>query len=230
MKAIIVFCMLLIAMPVFAGTWHDDFEDGNFDGWTSTQGNLPVTEKGELVFAQGDACHFATGKEEWSDYTVQADVMIAKNIGCAYPQAGISARSKYPQSTNWYEFLFVWIPQTVLMVNHVSAGFVDNPKTMPPFNVEMGRWYHFKMVLERENVKTYLDDNIILEFNDSSEMSGRIELISWGLETHFDNIIITGANIPDGGSWDKTKHLQDKLNVDTKGKITTTWGEVRRTK
>ena len=74
------------------------------------------------------------------------------------------------------------------------------------------------MVLEKEHIKTYLDDNLILEFDDSSEKSGNINLISWGLETHFDNVIITGADIPDGGSL---------KSVDAKRKLTTTWSNIK---
>ena len=34
MKVTLILCVFLIAIPVWAGTFRDNFDDGNYDGWT----------------------------------------------------------------------------------------------------------------------------------------------------------------------------------------------------
>jgi len=206
----------------FAGTWRDNFEDGNLEGWEAAVGNLPVIENGELVFAQGsDICHFVTGEIQWSDYTVQADVKVIKMLGANVPQVGIAARSHLPENWGWYEFLFGWPAGNAnLVVNHVAVNGNESLKTMIPFDVKMNLWYNFKMVLKKDHIEAYLDDKLIIQFDDQAESSGKVDLIVWGLETHFDNVVITGPGISDGGS---------SFDVTTQNKLATIWGWIRST-
>ena len=47
MRIISTFCILLMALPAWAGVWRDNFEDGNLDGWEGVQilNNGEVEEK-----------------------------------------------------------------------------------------------------------------------------------------------------------------------------------------
>jgi hypothetical protein len=93
-------------------------------------------------------------------------------------------------------------------------------KTMIPFDVKMNLWYNFKMVLKKDHIEAYLDDKLIMQFDDQAESSGKVDLIVWGLETHFDNVVITGPSISDGGS---------SFDVTTQNKLATIWGWIRST-
>ena len=75
----IMYCM--VVSFAFAGTFSDDFEDGDLAGWNiEGEGNWKnwKVENGELLTSNQSFTLFSTGEAGWSDYTVQADVMIVK--------------------------------------------------------------------------------------------------------------------------------------------------------
>lgn len=223
---LVIYCMVISF--AFAGTWRDDFEDGDFEGWEVWWGNWKV-ENGELIFTEGeDICGLYTGEEWWSDYTVQADIMVVKMLTppIQWPYVGIAARYHLPERPGYYDLIFLWSGGTTkLMVDHVDANWGDNVVTSFPFPVEEGRWYTFKMILEKEHIEAYLDDKLIARFDDKGESSGKVALDVGGIEARFDNIVITGPDIPDGGSWDESKHERP---VNLQDKLATIWGSIKR--
>lgn len=220
MKIIVVLFMLMIAMPVCAGTFRNDFSNGNLDGWILVTGNMPIVENGELVFSNvGDICHIVMGEKSWSDYTVQADIMLIKLVGAVIPQVGLGVRTKLPEKWGWYEFLIAFQGSWKIVVNHVFENGAESMQAMLDFNMDMNRWYNFKMILRKEHIEAYLDDKLIKEFDDNTEISGRADLIVWGIETHIDNLVVTGPDIPDGGS---------SFSVDSRYSLASTWGDIKR--
>ena len=88
--------ILLIALPVCAGTFVDDFEDGNIAGWSAV-GEWSV-ESGELVGENMEPAYDSGaiffGELTWSNYTIEADVKLIRSSGdpCA---AGIFVRAQH---------------------------------------------------------------------------------------------------------------------------------------
>ena len=68
----------------------------------------------------------------------------------------------------------------MVVIDSVDANLGDNVAKSDPFPIEEGRWYNFKMVLEKERIEAYLDDELIVEFDDKSETSGKIALAGYG--------------------------------------------------
>lgn len=215
---VIIVCFLLSS--AYAGTWCDDFEDGDIDGWKPFGGTWEV-ENGELVFKGGGFSQLYVGEENWSNYTMQADIMVKKLLaGAKGYQVGIAARYCRPQPRGWYEHIFLWIEgNTHVLTNFTNAQGTDDPKLIMPFNLEEERWYKFKIKAEKEHIETYLDDKLMAKFDDVRADSGTAALSANGVVAHFDNIIITGPQIPDNGGANFT--------VDSKGKIAAIWANLK---
>ena len=76
----LIICCIAV-LPAFAGTWRDDFGNGDVAGWDiGGSGNWKnwKVENGELLLSHQDITGLYTGEAGWSDYTVQADIMIVK--------------------------------------------------------------------------------------------------------------------------------------------------------
>ncbi len=213
----------IAVLPAFAGTWRDDFGDGDFTGWEIFGGGNWEVENGELLVSDRDITALYTGEEGWSDYTVQADVLIVKVlIQCnQLPGVAIVARYQRPESPARYQFAFEWQAEgTWLMgANYTDANSGVHVVKVDQFPVEEGRWYNFKMTLEKGHIEAYLDNELIAEFDDKSEDSGKIGLGAKCIEARFDNVVITGPEIPDGGPGSA---------VTSQSKLATMWGSIKR--
>ena len=88
MRIVFILCILLIVLPAWAGTWKDDFEDGNLDGWEGVQilDNGEIEEKdGKLVITDIDGslvslAFFNNGQDNIRDFTLSVDINMAKAV------------------------------------------------------------------------------------------------------------------------------------------------------
>ncbi len=86
MRTSIVLSMLLVALPVWAGTFRDDFEDGDLDGWKQLWPEGAMIWKvvdGELECSRLSqwSAGIVTGEASWTDYTIEADVKLLQDHG-----------------------------------------------------------------------------------------------------------------------------------------------------
>ena len=96
MIAISAICALLwgSAFSVSAGTWKDNFEDGNFDGWETYKLDWPAAvlvpgagnwrvEDGIIIGGDDNRFIFhilSMGEMWWKDYTVEVSVKLSKEL------------------------------------------------------------------------------------------------------------------------------------------------------
>lgn len=211
-------------LPASAGTWRDDFGDGDLAGWEVWgEGNWKV-ESGELLLSHRDSTDLYAGEAGWSDYTVQADVMIVEVLipRNQFPRALILARYQWPESPACYLFGLQWTPNhTVWGLSYYDANSVIHPGKLDPFPIEVGRWYNLRMTLAEGHIEAYLNNELIAEWDDKSEDSGKVGLHAKGIEVRFDNVVITGDEIPDVGP-------SGYATVEQTGKLATMWGSTKR--
>jgi len=210
-------------LPAFAGTWRDDFGDGDFAGWEIWGGGNWKVESGELLLSHRGTTTLYTGEAGWSDYTVQADVMIVEVLIPQSAGALILARYQRPESPARYAFGFFWTPNhpRMLGLSYADANSVVHFGKPDPFPIEEGRWYNLRMTLQKNHIEAYLDNELIAEWDDKSEDSGKIALVGYGIEARFDNVVITGDEIPDVGPG-------GYATVEQTGKLATMWGSIKR--
>ena len=107
MRSIIIIFMLLIVLPAWAGTFRDDFEDGNLDGWTTRNlfGNGEWTiQDGKLSgWNENGTSAIFMEPSEWKDYTLEASVCLLEKRGNAEMEMSLTVRSA-PQSLTFYGF------------------------------------------------------------------------------------------------------------------------------
>ena len=212
--------LFLLVMSSWAGTFMDDFEDGDMDGWTPISfgaGGTSKIENGELVLEGFGGASFLTFVIEgptWKDYTVQVNLMITKH---SVAQAGVILRGVVNEYS--YGVLFVGANVKQLRTYHanIKTGWVPQHVQEVPFDWEVNTWYVLKAVIEGDNFKYYVNDDLLMEYIDATYPSGGVGLtVTQSIIAHFDDFFVTGGDIPD--------HFRA---VSPKAKLATTWGAIK---
>ena len=217
--------VFILALPSLAGTWRDDFEDGNLDGWEGVNHAWTV-EDGECsgeFFANPKIEMIRIGDARWKDYTVKCKMKFV-GIDKKPPQtgAGIFFRDSGDLGDSCYGFLIN--PNSDTAVGwEVVAVLSEIPL---PFTFSKDTWYELKIIVEGEHFEFYIDGKPAGEFEDNSNPSGKVGLCVKNVHAHFDDLIISGDDVEDGGSWDAAKHPEEKA-VEPKGKLATSWGKLK---
>jgi len=234
---VIVLFMSLLATSAWAGTFRDDFSDGNLEGWMLTFGTLPIVplesmakvRNGVLTFRRtsGWGVHLTIGNADtWSDYTIECDMKITERIpnewGGSFHYAGFIGRLR-PENKLSIDILGFALNLKATPTIWKFVKFQKNQwliNTQTNFNAELAAWYHLKSVMKGNNFKFYVDNNLISSFNSGNISTGRVGINIGGCTAEFDNIVITGDDVPDVGP--------SGYAVKPKSKLTTTWGRLKK--
>lgn len=230
--------LFLQLTSAWAGTLRDNFDDGNLNGWRSFKGqanNLPVdqsaqwfVEEGELVHISKDVCMWASilgiGDNTWRDYEFECQFRMEKFFlpGCGFlPLVGFGVHFDEPKEfINGLDIVVgtggggVWnLPfcERFFQGNHVQLGGVGN------ISLEQGKWYTAKIIVKGNSYKMFVDNRLLCDNKSDFPDAGAAGLMGKNGEVHFDNVVITGNDIPDLD-----------MNVSPRGKLATTWGEMKR--
>jgi hypothetical protein len=228
--------ILLVSISAWAGTWRDDFNDGDLNGWRMTKGiweGKLMPNKGNWHVENGvviggeeaaDTWHALSVSEggSWSDYTAEVSVRISKPLQdwqmvtlYVSPEEG---RSSGLALRDVLGGMFA----EAFTYTHVPA--VMNPIQRKPFKMETDRWYRLKIKIEEKIddekgvVQCFIDDVPILQFQ--GYRKGAPGFSVYQTVAMFDDFVVTGSDIPDRGLGAK--------GVSPKGKLATIWAGLKR--
>jgi len=86
------------------------------------------------------------------------------------------------------------------------------------WGIKLNTWYKLKLVAKGAHFDVYLDNALVTAFDDDTVASGRAGLFICKAHAHFDDVIITGDEIPDRGP----------RAIEPKSKLVTTWGKMKQ--
>ena len=239
----IVAMFFLLTFSVWAGTFVETFDDGLAD-WQEFNALDAVLGASEIIDAElemtnpgGAARFFTTGDETWQDYSIEVDVKPLEKRGPG--NIGILARLKGRRAI-WclVSDLFLNDPESkVMCISHDfdekrgEALYIKRHRLL-----RLNKWSKLKLSVSGDrfifsiNGKkiTETEDPFIL-LHDGEELMIKTKDISshptgstgFGLANYtarFDNITITGEDIPNKGG----------LSVVPSTKLATTWASLKR--
>ena len=257
MKCMTVMLMLMSFVPsTWAEVFRDDFNDGDLEGWVVWR--EASIENGELVldFPPPDPARIRVGflGAVSKDYEVTVSVKI---IELMFPpiiangvKIGLRAHAaidenwkipllQYNLSYNfflgrhtdgrrgigasiWYVHKIVKRPEMdrVQLINNVKLPEIAKVEIrnklleFSPFAFEMNKWYRLKVIARDNRFQVFVDKKKILDFLDDTYTGGRVYLSSGlGNRVHFDDFEVR---------WGAA------LAVQRQRKLTTTWGQIKR--
>ena len=240
----IVAVLLLLPLSGWAGTFIETFNDDNLEEWQELvqQNKGPGTWKvinRELHAISPDAWPrlLTIGNKKWRDYTIEVDVKPLEKHGPA--SIVIAARIK----GTWLVFCEIgdrlFLPGWNAMCR--TGDFHTNRSHLlyvgPHPLLKLDDWSTLKLSVKDETFIFSVNDEKVAETGEGfAFVHGGAEIFKakvnrfrgfltggagFGVANYnanFDNVIITGEDIPDKG----------KLPVVSKGKLATTWGHLKQ--
>ena len=194
----------------FAGTWSDGFEHPELDDWEIhlQAGNQPVwqIENGLLLADQSGFSMVWIGQNSWEDYSVEATVVLLEERPCgpATPAAYGAGMFMYwkiaPCQGHFYAvYRRLWDGRGAGVFAGVCNGWgLFGTTKYKARKLHFSREYKLRMTEEKELTKCYLDGELVLEFKQRYAV-GLVGLYIVNMKAHFDDYVVDGANIPDGG-------------------------------
>jgi hypothetical protein len=207
----------------FAGTWIDDFEDGNLHGWKGVDVNW-VVEHGECSGQWANALAgwaecIECGIENSAslrDYGIVCRAKLVEKLAGVSPHFGIRFRMGPGDGRGDYEaYIDLEEEEGVFCI----APFQKMSEVRLPFDIVEETWYKLEVIAEGDHFEFFIDDEQIGSFDNASRPSGSVGLEVANAHVHFDDVVITGPEIPDGGPG---------FAVASQSKLATMWGSVKR--
>ncbi|MBM3235111.1 sigma-70 family RNA polymerase sigma factor [Candidatus Poribacteria bacterium] len=207
---------------VSGGTWKDDFSDGNLEGYEETWGGargIWTVEDGQLVIDKNDAwaTHQILAGVVVDDVTMEFDTQMEQIFQNIH---SIELCLRW-QSDNAVLFTIGrWNNQWLVAIGTlVWEGRFENWHEMH-FPFEVGQWHHLKGVAQGNEFTFFIDGEKVIRFNQERLVKGKVGFGAGGCKVRFDNLVITGPNVPDAGP--------SGLAVESAGKLTNTWGRIKQ--
>ena len=225
--SIIGFALFLLVTSTWAGTFTDNFDDGNMDGWTIHrplgQGGTWKIENGELVLQVIDGpIEFTIGEPTWKDYTVSVKVKMTAHQPHQRWVEAAGILTRWSSGLNSYVFLLgtggLFGNFKGLGAHYVKNSDVPQHYESSPFDWKLNTWYELKVTAEGGQFKVYVDGKQVLSYVDATHPSGAIGIGAAyaGTTAHFDDFSVTGDDVPG-----------TVAAVDPKAKLATTWAAVK---
>jgi hypothetical protein len=89
-----------------------------------------------------------------------------------------------------------------------------------PGTPKVGKWYRLKIVSTGNIISFYVDGELLFERKDDLHPSGGVSLWAYNAIVEFDNVVITGDEIPDMGP--------SGYVVQPQGGLTASWGVIKK--
>ena len=133
------------------------------------------------------------------------------------PTIGLTLHDRGEEDSR-YLFFIDYIFGTVRIVKAVHDDW--NTVTYL-FEPEMDTWYQLTATIHEEGILEFqIDDQTFIALDDDLLKGGQAGLIVADGRAHFDDVEITGANIPNGGPGKPRP-------VEPRTKLATTWGHLK---
>ena len=225
-KLLIVICFCVVICPTnltYAGTWRDDFEDNKTNEWEIF--NLVRQHEkwwvsdgvaiGE-IFEDPFLSLWRTGEQDWEFYTLSCRMKLDDDKTLP-PRIGLTLHDRGDEGSR-YLFLINFETNIASISKEVPGGGI----VWSPVNVEKEIWYDISgTILEDGSLDFMINGEIVIAAYDRSPLEGGLAgLVVQNAQASFDNVQISGENIPNGGP---TK----SFDVAPQEKLTATWGKLK---
>ena len=211
---VVFFVLMFISLaPVaYAGTWIWDFNNGKVNDWNEVVGKWKAEKGGYAEVAGTEYAKTLWGNVNWTNYTVEVGITLQKEVG--FNCAGLLVRTN-DDGTQGFRFWIrtdEWKCQFSKWVDNKFVHIVEKHI----IDVKIGVTYNLKVIIEGNRYQCFADGDLVIDHEDKEKVreNGKIGFITYQAYPLFDNLIISGPNIPSSA-------------VDPGAKLTQSWGKIK---
>jgi len=224
MKKSLIFAILIgillcvIARATLAGTFRDNFDDGDLIGWETNIATGISVVNGELRFKNPDLLIAKLGDSSWKEYSLEARVKITEFVNGGWFSVRI-LQGGTGDPSGYYELRLIqgWTVASLYVNDLCLESF------RMPADLKENVWHSVKISPSNGRISFYLDDSPIAQLADVG-LSGYADMcITKGIHVYVDDVAISGPNIPDTGP-----SGINSFAVGARSRYAITWGEIKR--
>lgn len=225
---------MYVILPTFAGTWRDDFEDNDTREWKIYNLNRQAekwwindNEAVGEIFQPGFMSLWLTGDLKWKNYSVSCRAKLVDDRN-EPPTIGLTLHDRGEEDSRYLFF----IDYVFDIVRIVKAVHDDWSSVQHFFTPEEDTWYQLKATVYENgdlefsilNLDAEVDaePQVFTAFDPDPLPGGQAGLVVADARVRFDDVEITGDNIPNGGPGRRTQQ-----DVSPRSKLATTWGKLK---
>jgi len=202
--------------------FYDDFEDNNSDSWNLITSDIQYSMTGQKTVKTGslngqgnyvfemDVPNDGTDVNDYGiamykngldldNYRLEFDSRIdyiGECCGYAYINLVFDSQSA-TDFENSYWAIIAKVQDKIYLLKRVNGEYTSIVET--PYTINPNVVYHVGLERSNNNIKIYIDENLVIDVNDSTYASGTfgIGTSTAGLEhvkSSFDNVVITSLN------------------------------------
>jgi len=180
----------VLAKIMADGTFSEDFDDQNAEGWTTYQGTWSAAD-GSYRVNKGSGFKAVADETDFANFTYEADIVLKD--GASADNAGIIFRVSDPSNgadnlKGYYAGLGV--------NNRVTLGRMNNnwkELISVSYPVEQNRTYRLKVTALGNEIEIYVDGVLVVSGVDNMFTRGSIGVRSHWINAAYDNISVTDA-------------------------------------
>ncbi len=184
--------------------YHDSFLNGKADEWEALGGTWELADGSMRNDSDERGAKLMTGSSQWTDYLIEADVMLLGRDG----DAGLVVRSSEEEEgvdayTGYYAGLRIW--DNSLVIGRAGYGWAEmnEPLSLDHMTVHSLHWYHIKLLAKGCHILATAKDveqnkeGAIAVVDGACIQKGRAGLRSYGSGGVWRNVAIRPASQAD---------------------------------
>lgn len=171
--------------------FSDDFEDGNFSGWTTSAGSWSVATDGSKVFKQSSTSantYASTGSVGWTDYTVQTRIKVLSFNG-SDRFVGLCVR--YNDTSNFY---YMRLSNSNKLEIRKKVNGSTTTLASKTYIVQTGTWYNLKFVVNGTALSCYINGTLELSAADTTFASGKVGFTMVNASAELDDVTVSNQS------------------------------------
>ncbi len=227
---VIIICIIFVSLamclvlPTFAGTWRDDFEDNDTHEWKIFNLDRQVekwwindNEAVGEIFLAGFWSLWITGDLKWESYSVSCRAKLVQKRN-EPPAIGLTLHDR-GHADSRYVFYIDYVRGSAVIEKSIQGG----GNVIRQFAAEIDTWYELTATVHEDGMLEFqIDDTVLTTFDPNPLPGGQAGFVVTNGRARFDDVEITGDNIPNGGPGRRRPHA-----VAPQDKLATTWGNLK---
>jgi len=153
----------------------DDFEDGDFEGWSLEGDWSVIQEDGNYILRGVGPCSAEAGSQEWTDYTLQARIKFIKSS---------SVNFRLTAESGMY-FLNILPEGPMLYKKILDEAFLARSSVSP----EENQWIDLMVKVKGAVIEIYMDDKFLFQYTDILSASGPLLSGAFGFESPENSVL-----------------------------------------
>lgn len=186
--AVLIFSFINGSSLAATVLFSDNFEDGNYTGWSKNGGSWSVVSDGTKVFKQSSTsatCYAYAGDSSWNNYSVEAKIKALSFNGA---DTTVALAARFQTTSNFY---FAKISNANTISIQKKSGGSISVLASKSYPISTGTFYVLKLEVNGSSLSLSVNGNPELTATDSTFATGKIGFTMVNASGEIDDVVVS---------------------------------------